>query len=267
MEALYANHPVSVSIAGTVESIAEITEKTLYDCHKAMYAPCNMVLCAAGPGDPERVAAIAEEILPKDPGLHTDRDYGVENYSASVKREHSQAMAVNLPLFALGFKKDKPAAGNQRLRDELLDDLACETLAGPSSPLYARLYGKGLINRGFSVGVYTMKGSSTLMFSGESKDPAAVRDAILEEAVRVAKDGFDGALFGRLKKASYGQQIARINGPEALCRMQASAHFTGGDALAFPSRYESLTADDAAALIKRYVTPERMALSTITGKA
>jgi predicted Zn-dependent peptidase len=265
MGALYKNHPVGISIAGTAESIAEITKDTLYDCHKAMYTPCNMVLCVAGPGDPERCLAIAEEMLPKEPGRPAERDYGEEG-RAAARSEVSQVMAVGLPLFALGFKKGAPASGDARLRAELLDDLACETLAGPSSPLYARLYGKGLINHGFSAGVYTMKGAATLLFTGESKDPAAVRDAILEEAARVAKDGFDPALFGRLKKASYGHHLMQINSPEALCRVQALACLTGADALAFPSRYESITAEDAAALVKGCLTPERMALSTITGK-
>jgi predicted Zn-dependent peptidase len=266
MESLYKSHPVSISIAGTVESIGEITHQTLYDCHKAMYAPCNMVLCVAGPQDPEHVMAIAREMLPKDPGSPAKRDYGDEDYTASVKNERNQVMAVGLPMFALGFKKDAPARGEARLRAELLDDLACETLAGPSSPLYARLYDKGLINRGFSVGMYTMKGASTFLFSGESKDPSAVRNAILEEAARVSKEGFDEALFSRLKKASFGQQLTHINSPESLCRLQASAYFTGADALAFPTRYEGSTAADAAAVVKNFLTPERMALSTITGK-
>jgi len=224
-----------------------------------------MTLCVAGPGDPGRVMAIAETMLPGTSGSPAQRDYGQEEYTASVKKDVNQVMAVGLPLFALGFKKDAPGTGETRLRAELVDDLACEALAGPSSPLYARLYEKGLINRGFSVGVYTMKGASTLLFTGESKDPAAVRDAILEEAVRVSEQGFDPALFDRLKKASYGQSLMRINSPEALCRLQATAHFTGADALAFPSRYDGITVQDAAAVVKTFLTPERMALSTVTG--
>ena len=35
LEALYKNHPVRNSVAGSVESIAEITAETLYSCHEA----------------------------------------------------------------------------------------------------------------------------------------------------------------------------------------------------------------------------------------
>ena len=41
---LYDHHPIRDRVAGTVESIAEITDKTLYDCHRVFYAPSNMVL-------------------------------------------------------------------------------------------------------------------------------------------------------------------------------------------------------------------------------
>lgn len=52
LEALYEHNPVRVSIAGTVESIAEITAETLYACHAAFYNPGNMTLCVAGNVDP-----------------------------------------------------------------------------------------------------------------------------------------------------------------------------------------------------------------------
>ena len=41
---LYADHPLRDDIAGTVESIAELTPQMLYNCTKAFYAPSNMVL-------------------------------------------------------------------------------------------------------------------------------------------------------------------------------------------------------------------------------
>ncbi len=47
-ECLYHSHPIRSDIAGTVESIAEITPGMLYDCCRAFYAPGNMVLAAAG---------------------------------------------------------------------------------------------------------------------------------------------------------------------------------------------------------------------------
>ena len=52
------------TVAGSVESIAEITAETLYQCHEAFYTPSNMVLCVAGNVEPQKVCDMAREILP-----------------------------------------------------------------------------------------------------------------------------------------------------------------------------------------------------------
>ena len=56
-ECLYHSHPIRSDIAGTVESIAEITPEMLYDCCRAFYAPGNMVLAAAGNTSMEQILA------------------------------------------------------------------------------------------------------------------------------------------------------------------------------------------------------------------
>lgn len=50
MRCLMARDGARDAVAGTVESIAEITPETLYACHRAFYAPSNMVLCAVCQG-------------------------------------------------------------------------------------------------------------------------------------------------------------------------------------------------------------------------
>ena len=56
-DCLYHNCPLKVDIAGTVESISEITPALLYTCTDAFYNPGNMVLAAAGRITREQVLA------------------------------------------------------------------------------------------------------------------------------------------------------------------------------------------------------------------
>jgi predicted Zn-dependent peptidase len=55
LKCLYKNHPIREEIAGSVESISEITADLLYSCYNAFYNPANMVLCVCGDIDENKV--------------------------------------------------------------------------------------------------------------------------------------------------------------------------------------------------------------------
>ena len=151
LECLYHSSPARVAIAGTVESIAEITPETLYACHKAFYDPANMMLCVVGDVKPDEIAAIAEEILPESRGEVIERDYGQEDMRV-VEKCRREAMEVSMPQFLVGFKCPPAADGAALMRQDIIADIACDILLGDSSPLYQRLYDKGLINGSFGGG-------------------------------------------------------------------------------------------------------------------
>lgn len=92
--AMYRNHPIRVPVAGTVESIQDITAQTLIDCHRAFYDPSNMVLCVVGDVDPRQIHDIALEILPKAPGGASERDYGEKEPAAPNQHTITQEMEV-----------------------------------------------------------------------------------------------------------------------------------------------------------------------------
>ena len=102
MTALYQNHPIRVNVAGSVESISHITADTLYACHKAFYDPANMVLCVAGPVDPERICQVAREILPKEAGPIAVKDYGEREAPQAAQNYIEERMEVSAPLFKMG---------------------------------------------------------------------------------------------------------------------------------------------------------------------
>ena len=153
LECLYHSSPARVAIAGTVESIAEITPETLYACHKAFYDPANMMLCVVGDVKPDEIAAIAEEILPESRGEVIERDYGQEDMRV-VEKFRREAMEVSMPQFLVGFKCPPAADGAALMRQDIIADIACDILLGDSSPLYQRLYDKGLINGSFGGGFF-----------------------------------------------------------------------------------------------------------------
>lgn len=266
LAALYENHAIKESIIGTVESISHITEKTLYDCHKAFYDPTNMALCVAGDVDAEEICRIAQDILPKEKGQIAEKYYGEAEGPHAHQNEIIVEMAVSAPMFQIGFKGDAPQTPEETMRQEVLGDLALEALLGSSSALYQSLYEAGLIDQSFSYGYQHYPHCAFLVADGESKHPEKVRDAILDEAKRIAQQGIDPALWQQIVKGCYGHQVQQLNVFETLCIGQAQSFFQGGNYLDFPAHYDAITAQDAQNLIAQWITPARTALSVVMPK-
>ena len=262
--AMYENHPIRTNIAGTVESIAQITDQTLYDCHRAFYDPSNMVLCVAGNVDAQQIIDLAESILPRQPGAPIERLYGQEDHAAVSQNSTTQKMEVSIPLFMLGFKDDPAGQGDGALRHELTAELACEMLGGLSSPLYARLYAQGLVNSNFETGYMGFPGGGCILFSGESSDPEKVKASIMEELSRVNREGFDPALFSRLKKASFGSRLRGLNSFGEICRRLAVGYFDGAQYLRFPEIFDEITLSDISSYLSRIARGERAVLSVVS---
>ena len=263
MECLFDHHPIRVPIAGTQESISHITAGTLYSCHKAFYNPANMVLTVAGDVDPEQVCAIAKEILPKDSLGQMERDYGGEEAPNAAASEKELTMEVSTPIFMLGFKCDPAQKGEEWMRRELAGELACEALLGNSTPLYAKLYSQGLINKNFSYGFELYPGCAMMVAGGESRDPKKVRDAVLAEGERLAREGIDPGLFQRLKKGVYGAKVRGLNSFEFTCISMAQSHFTGVDYFKFPEIFDSIDQACVEDCIRSWVTAERCGLAVV----
>ena len=172
-------------------------------------------------------------------------------------------MEVSTPIFHLGFKADPAPKGEERLRRQLMGELACEALVGSSSPLYADLYEKGLFNSNFGCGFEIYPGCALLVAGGESRDPAQVRAAVLAEGARIAREGLDEALFARLKKAIYGARVRGLNSFENVCIELAQAHFAEVDYLRFPEVFDSIHKSDVEDCIRRWIVQERCGLAVV----
>ena len=144
-----------------------------------------------------------------------------------------------------------------------MGELACEALLGNSSPLYARLYREGLINKNFGYGFELYPGCALMAAGGESRDPRAVRDAVLAEGARIAREGVDEGLFRRLKKGVYGAKVRGLNSFENVCIELAQAHFAGVEYLTFPEVFDGISKADVEDCIRRWVTPERCGLAVV----
>ncbi|MGE4547991.1 MAG: M16 family metallopeptidase [Intestinibacillus sp.] len=261
-EGLYHEHPVRRSIAGSVESIAQITPETLFACHKAFYSPSNMALVVVGTADFDTICNMAKEYSPKESTAVGERHYGKRHADVN-QAEVVRQMQVSIPTFLLAIKDDAVPEGESRRRRAIVTDIALRLLCGKTAPLYARLYEERLINASFDSEYQLLPEAACAVCGGESQDPRAVRDAVAAEIHRLAEAGVDDAVFERARRASFGLLLRSLDRPEEYARLQVEACFGGEDLLDFPAVYDSVTADDVRACYARWAKPDRLTLSIV----
>ena len=266
MQSLYHTSPARTPVAGSVESIREITAQTLYDCHRAFYTPANMCLVVVGDVEPQQVLDIARRLLPKDSGDLIERDYGAEEPTEAARAYAEERMEVSMPSFLVGFKCPPQHGGEEQHRFAAIGELSCDVLMGESSPLYARLYSQGLINGSFGAAFDILPGAAYAYAGGDSKDPRAVAEAILAEAQRLAREGVDEDYYKRIVNANFGAALRELNSFESIAVSMAEGRFQGYDPYRFPEIYDSITAADVLAFLRENVTRSHMALSVIAPK-
>lgn len=257
---LYHNHPVKVDIAGTVESIAEITKDTLYTCYNTFYHPSNMALCIVANERAEKIKSTIDATLKEmESAKPVARKYPQE--PATIYKPYQEAaLSVAKPLFYIGFKDNQLYEGKALLKHKLCCKIALDLLLGKSSDLYNALYGQGLISSSFS---YAYTGGLEFAYSeiaGESDDPRQVA-----ERVKKAVDSFqftDEALE-RMKRMRIGRFLRALDDAEEYTNMYARNILQNIDMLDSVQVYQEITRADIETIFQSHLTADTMVLSVV----
>ena len=260
---LYPNHPIRIPILGTSESIRQITPELLYDCHRAFYTPGNMILCVVGDVNPHRVTEIAEEILGKESRPVGKKLRPWEEAMERFMAEQTMEMDVAMPMFNLGFKCEPGGSGAAAIRQEMIGDLAAEALFGESSELYLRLYEDGLIDSSFGGGFETIDGMAMLLCSGDSYEADRIRDALLEQAEQIVREGIPEDAFLRMKRSAFGRRIRDLDSFDSTCFRLCAYELSDFDYFRFPDVYKTIERADIQEFLHRVVRTERCSLSVV----
>lgn len=264
LRAMYREHPVRIDIAGTVESIAQITPELLYDCYYTFYNLHNMVLTVCGNVTVDEVLEVADRVLVPAEPLSLDSSLPDEPRE-TFEKEVEQTMPVAAPLFYLGYKC--PVEGLHLDPKTLMAaETAVELLCGHGSQLYASLMRDGLINDSFGGEFFEGRGFALMLIGGESRDPKAVQQAIQAEIVRLQQNGVDAARFEELKASLYGRLLRRFNSVESSATALMDDYFHGIEPFAYTKAVASLEKADLDRILTDWMLPACSTLSVVRGK-
>ena len=261
LRTMYHNLPVRIDIAGTHESISEISAETLYGCYDNFYNLHNMVLAVAGDVDIDEIIEVADKVLKPVEGKMAQRKV-IDEPKEVIENYVEEKLSVATPQFMFGFKEswDTP---ERTEKEEVAMEILLDMLSGPSSELYRRLFDNKLINAGFGYEYFTGFGYSCVLFAGESSDPKTVAKEIVNEIKTFREKNFDEKAFERTKKKLYGRMIMGMNDVDGIANGMAVAYFSGEDIFTDFEIYKTVTLEDVKAIFEKTLDEKYSVLSVI----
>lgn len=258
LECLYANNPVRLDIAGTVESISKITKETLYSCYNTFYHPSNMIMCISGNFVPEKIIEeVKKRLIPREKMPEIKRIYPEKETKINMKKKE-QKMDVNIPIFAIGYRDY--LENEDKILKQLAAGIIINSIVGKTSKNYKEMYDKGLLLSTIDYDFENTDEYSHILLSSVSEKPEEVYETVikaLEEELVKEED------FKRSKKALYGEYVSEYNDVEEIGRMYLQDAMKGINSLDYINAFENITLEYVHKIQKDIFKKENSVLSII----
>ncbi len=261
LECMYHKHPVKIDIAGTKDSIAEITAEMLFSCYDTFYNLSNMALAVAGKTTVEEVLEVADRLLESDEAVTVERAFEKEEESI-VKNYIEEKLPVGTPVFAFGYKENF-FNESCTLEEEIAMSLMLEIIAGQISPLYKELLDEGLINGTFSTEFFNGHNYAACLFSGESVNPQKVSRKINSCIKALKEKGITDEQFETVRKKQYGKTVRAFTDIDTVANGLVVSHFENEELFSEFEVIKNLKLEFVNELLKKCFNEEKAALSVI----
>lgn len=265
LQSMYVHHPVRIDIAGTVDSIGQITKELLYQCYETFYHPSNMLLFVVGSIEPEQVMDWVRDHQAKKrfaPPPQVTRLYP-EEPAVVTTRERRKALPVAVPKLMFGFKETQLLSGEPLLRRQCETELALEALFGTGSELYQQLYDENLIDDDFGYQTTEETAYAFSLIGGQTPDPDRVLDVVRDHLRRRMQEGIPEDVFERIRRKKIGTWLRSLNVLEFIANQFTSYRFNGTDLFAVLPVLEQMTLETVNRRLREHLTPERMVVSIV----
>ncbi|EOH72343.1 EF-P 5-aminopentanol modification-associated protein YfmH [Enterococcus malodoratus] len=227
---MYPKHPLHIDIAGTIDSIAEITAEDLYTCYNTFYHPSNMTLFVVGNLDAEALM----DFIRKNQAEKTfeapepiQRRFPQETTDEIIKLSEEK-MPITMPKAIVGVKglAELPADDKERLIFKVSMDLLFQMLVGSTSQNYLRMYNEGLLDDSFGYEFSLDRSFYFADFGGDSEEPQKLADRLTEILLHFATDPeINEKNLTLLKKKMLGKYFQSLNSLEYVANQFTQSLF------------------------------------------
>ena len=259
LNGMYESHPIQNQIAGTAETVAEVTAETLQKAYETYYTTENMVLICAGDVPVRQVRVLAETVQKRE----TDaRVYFPMEKNEILEKYQERKMGLSRPNFQIGFKF--PAIPKEDwLKSRIAMGFLLELLAGESSPFFEKAYQKELLDEPLGGAFFCGEGYAFAAFSGIGEHPEETAELLSQELKRLQKNGLEWSDFRRIRKKMLGRFLRRLDSPVSLCMGQIEWMMMDATAAEVMECIKTLPMAEAEKLLQNAFSDTTMVLSVI----
>ena len=263
---MYKDNPITIDIAGSVESIKEIDKDVLYKCYNTFYNPSNMVMCFAGDFEPKELIEEVKKRL-KDVEKHGEikRIYP-EEQEKIVQKEITKQMEVSMPIFVIAIKDKqnlKECSSEENVKRHIAIEIILNMLIGKSSNLYKKLYEAELITGEPYLEYEFSKEYAHIAITGSSNNPKKVLDELKKEIDNLKNKELDIEHFNRIKNMIYGNYIKEYDDVASIARMFVADYMKGINSFEYLENHKQITPEYVKQILDEAFDEEKMVISIV----
>lgn len=257
---MYPKHPLSIDIAGTVDSIQAITPEILQTCYDTFYHPSNMNLVIIGNFPVEETMAVirnnqdAKEFAKEE---HILRFIPSETISDLTAHDEIE-MDVKRPKLIMGVKGlTTQLEGNESDNYYLKGSLLMDMLFGRGSDNFNTLYDNGVLDDSFNYSFTIDRSFNFMALEVDTNEPEQVIKEWKNILLNWKNDSsFTAENFNLLKRAFIGEQLQAFNSLEYISNQYGYLYAAGIEMFNRIERLETLTLEDIAAFAEHYINEQ-----------
>lgn len=256
---LYPHDPMHIDIAGSVESIDQITDDTLYTTYDSFYQPKNMNLFIVGNVDPAQTMQWVSDNQAQKHFEQLEVPEAVFELNDPTGKDvipfRTLEMDVTRPKVMVGVRGLEPIApGKAGLKYRLGVELLLDILFDDTVDNYLRLYNNEIIDDSFGYNFEMQRGFHFAYFSSDTDHIERFADEIIG-ILESAQQQIEAAAsqFNNIKRAVLGRMIALLDSPEAIANRYAGKLFGATNLLDEITVLESIEIEDLYVIAKEFI--------------
>jgi len=266
IQSLFNNHPVKIDIAGTVDSIQDITKEDLYTCYHTFYHPSNMTFFVAGNFEPESMMELIEENQKAKDFEDTpsiERSYPDEPEGVAESHKVIE-MPVSVSKCLVGVKEDTKYLNKDTfLKTDMMKNMVLDHFFSKSGEFYESLYNEDLIDDSFHFETHLDKSFGFTIIGGNTRDPEKLSERVKEKLHELKGRNLTDEEFNRMKKKKIGQFMRSMNSLEFIATTFVQYRHLGIDLFQVLPSIESLTKDEVEEHLKAWIDEDRIAVCEV----